>query len=227
MEFVPALNLTQNKCFDCRSSKNPLFASRSFGIFLCDQCAGTHRGMGVHISFVKGISLDTWRQEELRFMELGGHKRLSDTLKAAGIGPGKAKAQAWYASAGATAYKRTLERDVASNASPPVHAPAPDNTPGVTAESSLISPGNVEPEVPSAVINDPVRLETGETNRSTLTTPSALESGDVSNVGSTASSTTTSRTASPAMAIRVLKSGGGSIGRRRTLGAMQVSYETG
>lgn len=68
-----------NHCIDC-SAKNTQWASLSYGIFLCMECASIHRGMGVRISVVKSINLDKWTEEGLLRMKLGGNKQFKEFL---------------------------------------------------------------------------------------------------------------------------------------------------
>lgn len=53
-------------------------ASPKFSTFICLQCAGTHRGLGVHVSFVRSISMDAFKQNEILRMQYGGNKAWQD-----------------------------------------------------------------------------------------------------------------------------------------------------
>ncbi|KAF4123771.1 ADP-ribosylation factor GTPase-activating protein 1 [Geosmithia morbida] len=59
-------------CCDC-SAPSPQWASPKFGIFICLTCAGKHRGLGVHISFVRSVSMDAFKAMEIERMRLGGN----------------------------------------------------------------------------------------------------------------------------------------------------------
>ncbi|KAJ5795027.1 hypothetical protein N7457_001626 [Penicillium paradoxum] len=61
-----------DRCCDC-GAPSPQWASPKFGTFICLNCAGTHRGLGVHISFVRSITMDAFKHAEIQRMELGGN----------------------------------------------------------------------------------------------------------------------------------------------------------
>lgn len=53
-------------CADCKTQSHPRWASWSLGVFICIKCAGVHRSLGTHISKVKSVDLDTWKEENLK-----------------------------------------------------------------------------------------------------------------------------------------------------------------
>lgn len=67
-------------CVDC-SSPDADWASVSYGTYLCLDCAGRHRGLGVHLSFVRSTTMDIWTVDQLRRMQLGGSRRFQDFLR--------------------------------------------------------------------------------------------------------------------------------------------------
>ncbi|GER38438.1 ARF-GAP domain 15 [Striga asiatica] len=76
------LKLPKNReCADCRS-KAPRWASINLGIFICMQCSGIHRSLGVHISKVRSTTLDTWLPEQISFMQMMGNEKSNEYWEA-------------------------------------------------------------------------------------------------------------------------------------------------
>jgi len=67
--FVKSAARGEQCCADC-SIPDADWATLSYGAYLCVDCAGKHRGLGVHLSFVRSTTMDLWSPEQLRHMQL-------------------------------------------------------------------------------------------------------------------------------------------------------------
>eukprot|EP00746_Dinoflagellata_sp_MGD_P115701 gnl/MRDRNA2_/MRDRNA2_51726_c0_seq1.p1 gnl/MRDRNA2_/MRDRNA2_51726_c0~~gnl/MRDRNA2_/MRDRNA2_51726_c0_seq1.p1 ORF type:complete len:272 (+),score=79.62 gnl/MRDRNA2_/MRDRNA2_51726_c0_seq1:100-816(+) len=113
-------------CFDC-GQKDPQWASCTNGIYICLECSGRHRSIGVHQSFVRCVWMDIWKPRELAMMQFGGNQRLADYLDAHGPKDWrKLPITQKYGIKAAVDYREQLKAEISSGAPPPQRAaPAP------------------------------------------------------------------------------------------------------
>ncbi|KAI0832637.1 ArfGap-domain-containing protein [Trametes gibbosa] len=133
-ELIKREDLDNKRCIDC-SNPNPQWASLSFAVFLCLQCAGVHRGFGVHVSFVRSVSMDTWQEEQIKRMRLGGNSLFKDFMKTydpqtGGYKEGMSSYDTYHSWA-ATQYREKLDAALAgrpwSPSAPPERVGSPDS----------------------------------------------------------------------------------------------------
>lgn len=136
-DLIKREDLDNKKCIDC-SNPNPQWASLSFAVFLCLQCAGVHRGFGVHISFVRSVSMDTWQEEQIKRMQLGGNSPFRDFMNSyppeGGYKQGMSPHETYHSWA-ATQYREKLDAELGGKAWSP-SSPAP----GASSPNNAASP---------------------------------------------------------------------------------------
>ncbi|GAA5949735.1 hypothetical protein JCM3765_007668 [Sporobolomyces pararoseus] len=74
----------ENKhCSECKLP-SPQWCSLSYGTTLCLTCSGTHRSLGVHLSFVRSLTMDKWTPTQINRMLKGGNQKAREFFEANG-----------------------------------------------------------------------------------------------------------------------------------------------
>lgn len=69
-----------DKCCDCLSLDTG-WANITHGSLICLDCAGKHRSLGVNVSTVRSISMDSWTKLQVEMMKQGGNEQLRRYFK--------------------------------------------------------------------------------------------------------------------------------------------------
>lgn len=73
-------------CSRCDAALDSPWVSVTYGTLLCIECAGEHRSLGVHVSFVRSLTLDALKPDEMRALTMSGNSKMRTFLAAESVG---------------------------------------------------------------------------------------------------------------------------------------------
>ena len=96
-----------SSCCDCGMEK-PKWASLNNGAFLCLKCAGVHRSLGVDISTIRSLQIDSWTDKQILYLSHGGNFKLQKLWEEYSINP-KDSVEKKYKSKAGEYYRKYLK----------------------------------------------------------------------------------------------------------------------
>ncbi|XP_035010931.2 BAR_ACAPs and ArfGap_ACAP domain-containing protein [Hippoglossus stenolepis] len=81
------------RCCDC-GEEEPRWASINLGVTMCIECSGIHRSLGVHLSKVRSLTLDSWEAEQLKLLCVLGNDVMNQIYEARCSEEGRVKPSA-------------------------------------------------------------------------------------------------------------------------------------
>lgn len=157
-------------CADC-GAKNPTWASVTYGIWICLECAGKHRGMGVHVSFVRSLDLDSWTEEQINVMKCGGNKKARDYFKSIGIDSLPASTK--YKSRGARQYAAQLYAEAGAKLPGDHNSDEPDPVTEIPKPEAKAPPRSMSQ--PFTSLTSPIEEEKAQPEKSPLEEPKPVQ----------------------------------------------------
>ncbi|XP_076590649.1 arf-GAP with coiled-coil, ANK repeat and PH domain-containing protein 2 [Chaetodon auriga] len=95
---APALGVAlrgpgNRQCCDC-GEEEPRWSSINLGVTMCIECSGIHRSLGVHLSKVRSLTLDSWEAEQLKLLCVLGNNVMNRIYEARCSEEGRVKPRA-------------------------------------------------------------------------------------------------------------------------------------
>ncbi|MEQ2316069.1 hypothetical protein AMECASPLE_028927 [Ameca splendens] len=78
------------QCCDC-GEEDPRWASVNLGVTVCIECSGIHRSLGVHLSKIRSLTLDSWEAEQLKLLCVLGNYVINRIYEARCFEEGRVK----------------------------------------------------------------------------------------------------------------------------------------